>query len=139
MAALLAQTGYTANPDAFEHKQGYLALFSEGGKYDVSRVFENWDKTLEIVSPGAGYKLYPCCYATHSAIQGALSLVKEHGVFDPDSIVRVESRTSARGLAHTDRANPRSSLEAKFSVQYCVARALTSGKVVLDHFEGETY
>jgi 2-methylcitrate dehydratase PrpD len=139
MAAMLARKGFTANPDAFEHKQGFLALFSDGGRYDVSRVFENWGEPLQIVSPGAGYKLYPCCYATHSAIQGALSLVKEHGVFDPDKIVRVTSRTSARGLAHTDRANPRSNLEAKFSVQYCVARALTSGKVVLDDFEGESY
>ncbi|HYH42329.1 MAG TPA: hypothetical protein VD867_10120, partial [Burkholderiales bacterium] len=29
--------------------------------------------------------------------------------------------------------------EAKFSVQYCVARALTQGKVILDHFEGESF
>jgi 2-methylcitrate dehydratase PrpD len=40
---------------------------------------------------------------------------------------------------HTDRADPRSELEAKFSVQYCVARALLDGKVVLEHFEGDAY
>jgi len=139
MAALLARKGYTANRDAFEHKQGFLALFSDGGKHDVSRVFETWGETLDIVSPGASYKLYPCCYSTHSAIQGALELVKAHGTFDPDAVERVESRTSTRALAHTDRANPRSALEAKFSVQYCVARALTSGKVLLEHFDGQAY
>jgi len=30
-------------------------------------------------------------------------------------------------------------LEAKFSVQYCVARALMHGKVLLDHFEGDAW
>ena len=45
--------------------------------------------------------------------------------------------TPARGLAHTDRPDPRDALQAKFSVQYCVARALLHGKVVLEHFEGE--
>ena len=34
---------------------------------------------------------------------------------------------------------PRSPLEAKFSVQYCVARALIHGEVVMDHFEGDAY
>ena len=139
MSALLARKGFTANHDAFEHKQGFLHLFSDGGRFDISRIFERWGEPLDIVTPGASYKLYPCCYSTHSAIQGALSLVKDHGVFDPGAIERIESRTSARALAHTDRANPGSALEAKFSVQYCIARALTHGKVVLEHFDGETY
>ena len=30
-------------------------------------------------------------------------------------------------------------LAAKFSVQYCVARALMHGKVVLEHFEGDAW
>jgi 2-methylcitrate dehydratase PrpD len=49
------------------------------------------------------------------------------------------SRTSSRALAHTDRAQPKSALEAKFSVQYCVARALVHGKVALEHFDGEAH
>jgi 2-methylcitrate dehydratase PrpD len=102
-------------------------------------VFEGWGGSLSLVEPGASYKLYPCCYSTHSAIQGALELVKEHGRFDPSTIERIESRTSSRALAHTDRPHPKSSLEAKFSVQYCVARALVHGQVALDHFEGRAH
>ena len=32
-----------------------------------------------------------------------------------------------------------SALEAKFSVQYCVSRALMHGKVMIDHFEGDAW
>ena len=139
MAAMLAKKGFTANPEAFEHKQGFLNLFSTDGKYDVKRMLENWGKPLDSVSPGASYKLYPCCYSTHSAVEAARGLVRRHGIFDPEKIERVESRTSSRALAHTDRAQPRSDLEAKFSVQYCVARALIHGQVVMDYFEGDAF
>jgi 2-methylcitrate dehydratase PrpD len=139
LAASLAKKGFTANPDAFEHKQGFLRLFSADGHYDVERMLENWGKPLDSVSPGASYKLYPCCYSTHSAVEAARNLVRKHGRFDPAQIERVESQTSERALAHTDRAQPRSPLEAKFSVQYCVARALIHGEVVMNHFEGAAY
>ena len=139
MAVLLARKGFTANPAAFEHKQGFFNVFNGPGNYDAARIFEGWGDPLDIVKPGASYKLYPCCYSTHSAIEAALNLVSEHGPFDPGSVVRVDSWTSAQALAHTDRPDPISELDAKFSVQYCVARALLDGKVVLEHFEGDAY
>jgi len=40
---------------------------------------------------------------------------------------------------HTDRPDPNSALDAKFSVQYCVARALLHGRVVLEHFDADAY
>lgn len=137
MAVLLARKGFTANPDAFEHKQGFFNVFNGAGNYDASRILEGWGAPLDIVAPGASYKQYPCCYSTHAAVQAALTLVRQHGTFDALAVARVDSRTPARGLAHTDRPDPRDALEAKFSVQYCVARALLHGKVVLEHFEGD--
>ncbi|HSQ02573.1 MAG TPA: MmgE/PrpD family protein, partial [Burkholderiales bacterium] len=139
LAALLAQKGFTANRDAFEHKQGFFKVFNGPERCDPARILESWGEPLDIVAPGASYKLYPCCYSTHSAVEAALNLVREHGTFDPASIERIDSWTSPRALAHTDRAQPQSALEAKFSVQYCVTRALLHGRVVLEHFEGEAY
>ena len=138
MAALLARKGYTASAEAFEHKQGFFELFG-AGRRDIERVFESWGKPLLIVSPGASYKIYPCCYGTHSPVQAALDLVREYGPFEPDQIERIESRTTERALAHTNRPRPTTGLEAKFSVQYCVARALIDGKVGLDDFEREAW
>ncbi len=138
LAALLARKGFTANPGAFEHKQGFLNVFNGAGNFDAARALEDRDE-WEIVTPGASYKLYPCCYSTHTAVEAALNLVRRHGPFDASAVERVDSWTSARGLAHTDRRDPDSDLAAKFSVQYCVARALLHGRVVLEHFEGDAW
>ncbi len=139
MAALLARKGFTANADAFTHKQGYFNLFSGAGNFHVERVLESWGAPWDILEPGASYKLYPCCYSTHAAIEAALNLVREHGPFLADTIERVDSWTAAPRLAHTDRGQPQSGLEAKFSVQYCVARAVLSGAVRLQDFEGDAW
>lgn len=139
LAVLLARRGFTANPDAFEHKQGYFNVYNGPGNYDAARILEGWGNPFDIVRPGASYKLYPCCYSTHAAVEAALNLVREHGPFDADAVARVDSWTPERGLMHTDRPEPNSTLDAKFSVQYCVARALLEGKVVLEHFEGDAY
>ena len=135
MAVLLARKGFTANADAFAHPQGYFNLFNGAGRFHAERVLETWGAPLDIVEPGASYKLYPCCYSTHSPIEAALNLVREHGVFKVDEIERVDSWAAAPRLAHTDRAQPTTGLEAKFSVQYCVARALLCGRVSLTHFD----
>jgi 2-methylcitrate dehydratase PrpD len=137
MAALLARKGFSANADAFARKQGYFNLFNGPGKFYAERVLETWGAPLDIVEPGASYKLYPCCYSTHSPIEAALNLVREHGPFKAEDIARVDSWTAAPRLAHTDRPQPQSGLEAKFSVQYCVARALLSGRVLLQDFEAD--
>jgi MmgE/PrpD C-terminal domain len=49
----------------------------------------------------------------------------------------VVSWTHPRRLAHTNRPSLRSALDAKFSVQYCLARALVDGQVVLSHFNDD--
>ncbi len=140
LAAMLARKGFTANSDAFEHKQGFFRLFNEGGEpFRASKILDGWAAPFDIIAPGASYKLYPCCYSTHAAVQAALDLVRRHGTIDPSSVERIESFTSPSALAHTDRPQPTSGLEAKFSVQYCVSRALLNGRVVLDDFEAETW
>ncbi len=136
MAALLARKGFTANADAFAHKQGYFNLFNGPGNFHLERVLDTWGAPLDIVEPGASYKLYPCCYSTHSPIEAVLNMVRDHGPFNPDDIARVDTWTALPRLAHTDRAQPQTGLEAKFSVQYCVARALLGGRVLLQDFDG---
>ena len=135
-AALLAKKGFTANPAAFEHKQGFFNLFNGAGNYDAARALEDWAEPLDIVEPGACYKQYPCCASTHAPVDAALALREQHR-FALNDITRIETWTPARRLAHTNRPNPLTPLDAKFSVQYCVARALVSGSVVFEHFEGD--
>lgn len=138
-SALLSRKGFTANPNAFEHKQGFFNVFNGPGNFDVERILESWGEPFDVTRPGAAYKQYPCCAGAHAAIDAALMLVAQHGLFDSASIERVDAWTPARRLAHTDRPQPASGLDAKFSVQYCVARALMDGKIVFEHFEGVAF
>ena len=137
-AALLARDQFTASPVAFEHKQGYFEVFNGAGNYDAAKIIPAWGSPWDIAEPGIAIKQYPCCGSTHPAVDAMLLLVREHDV-KPDDVERIDSWTHSRRLEHTNRADPQSTVDAKFSVQYCLARALTSRKVAIEHFEGDEY
>ena len=137
-AALIARDDYTASPVAFEHKQGYFEVFNGAGNYDAEKILPAWGSPFDIVKPGIGIKQYPCCASTHPAIDAMLKLVRMHDV-TPDAVERIQSWTHKRRLEHTNRPDPQSTKDAKFSVQYCLARALLDRKVVIEHFEGDAY
>ncbi len=138
LAAQLARGGFTANPNAFEEKQGYLDVFNGKGNYDIEKILPSWGQPWDIVQPGIAIKSYPCCGSTHPAIDVMLTLAQQHDL-KPDQVERIDSWTHTRRLEHTNRPDPRTETDAKFSVQYCLARALADRKVVIDHFEGDAY
>ncbi len=138
MAALLARDGFTANPQAFEHEHGFFNVFNGPGTFDAGRIFEGWADPLDLVETGVELKQFPCCGSTHSAIYCMFDLARAHGLTAGD-VAGIEIRTNPRRLPHTDNPEPRTGLEAKFSLQYVVARALTDGRVAFEHFEGEAW
>lgn len=133
-AAMLAEGGFTANPAAFEAPQGFLNVFNGPGRYDVDRMQGKWFDPPAVLVPGISIKQFPCCGSTHPAIYVALDLARDHA-FDTGDISGIEIRTHPLRLPHTDNPTPASPLEAKFSIQYCVARALASGNVSLSDFD----
>jgi 2-methylcitrate dehydratase PrpD len=137
-AALLARDGFTAGAQAFEHKQGYFEVFNGAGNYDASRALPAWADPLDITRPGIAIKSYPCCGSTHPAIDCMLELVNRHNL-KPEQVARIDSWTHTRRLEHTNRPDPQSYLDAKFSVQYTLARALKDRTVKLEHFEGDNW
>jgi 2-methylcitrate dehydratase PrpD len=138
LAALLARDGFTANGGAFEHPQGFFEVFNGGETFDADRIFDNWADPLEVVDPGPGLKQFPCCGSTHPAINCMLRLVRDEGL-KPEDAAKIEILTNPRRLPHTDNPDPKTGLEAKFSMQYVVARALTDGGVGFEHFEGDSF
>ena len=135
LATLLVQQGFTANPGALEHKQGFLRVFNGEGTYDAARMLGEWGAPFMIEMGEPGLKPYPCCGSTHGAIDRALDLVRRYHPA-PEAIAGVEVLAHARRLPHTDNPDPHTPLGAKFSMQYAVARALVDGEVRLEHFEG---
>ena len=139
LAARLAQQGYTANAaGAFEDKHGFFKVFNGEGNYAAEKILPAWGNPYDIVEPGIAIKQYPCCGSTHSAVDAMLILVSKHDIH-PEQVESIESWTHARRLEHTNRPDPQSSLDAKFSVQYCLARALADRKVTMEQFEGDEY
>src|ERR1700733_5081090 len=138
LAAVLAADGFTANAGALEHRQGFLHVFNGEGNFDAAPILGEWGRRGDIVRPGGVIKQYPCCGSTHPAVDAMLSLVREHGL-TPGMVERVDSWTHPRRLAHTNRSDPQSELDAKFSVQCCLARARLDRRVSLEHFEGDSF
>jgi 2-methylcitrate dehydratase PrpD len=136
-AALMAQQGFTANPAALEHKQGFLDVFNGPGTYDTARMLDSWYDPIECGGAGdPGLKPYPCCGSTHPSVGRMIDPAHRHDL-KPDRVAHITVMPHARRLPHTNNPDPRTSLAAKFSMQYCVARALTDRAVRLAHFEGD--
>jgi 2-methylcitrate dehydratase PrpD len=57
----------------------------------------------------------------------------------PDDVARVDAWIHARRLKHTNRPWPDSPLDAKFSLQYVMARALIDGSIGVADFEPASY
>ena len=71
LAALMAERGFEARHDVFEHDQGFLDVFNGPGGHDAARIFASWAEPLEVEAPGIALKQFPCCGSTHPAIAGS--------------------------------------------------------------------
>jgi 2-methylcitrate dehydratase PrpD len=138
LAAKLAAKGFTANPHALEAPQGFLDVYNGPGNYSIERILDKWFDPPLVLSPGISLKQFPCCGSTHPAIFAAIRL-RERQQLDHGRIRSIEILTHPRRLPHTNQPCPHTSLESKFSIQYCVARALVDGQVTLADFENAAW
>jgi 2-methylcitrate dehydratase PrpD len=132
VAAMLASRGFTADDEALEAPDGWLNAASGGTPVDsspIARLGSPW----EIISPGIGVKLYPCCYFTHLSIDAALQ-VRPQIVEHIHRIDGVHVSVSPGTMMVLRKVPPESGLEGKFSLEYVVAAALVDGDVTLNSF-----
>jgi 2-methylcitrate dehydratase PrpD len=138
-AALLAHAGLTADENIIEAQFGFAKVFGHDSEVDWEQVSRNLGKIFSITASdfkGIVFKPYPSCGCTHGGIDAALYLRENYGV-RPEDITEVELGSNPfvdRVLIHH---RPKTGLEAKFSLEYTVARALHSGEVKLVHFSEE--
>ncbi len=128
-AVRMAEAGIEAAPD----------IFCENGFTDTYGIGDGDP------SPDAGFfvprpdliivKLYPCCYASHRLIRGAIELHQKLGkecFLDPSVEIEVTVPPNMMRALIYDR--PRSGLEAKFSARQPIAIGLIEGALGIDHF-----
>src|SRR5580704_5932199 len=106
-AAMLAKNGFTANNAALEHRQGFLMVYNGEGNFDADAILKDWGNPYDVTRPGPAFKQYPCCGSTHPALDALLALRGEHAM-PADTVVRIDSWTHPRRLAHTNRPDPKS-------------------------------
>ncbi|MBB3966086.1 MmgE/PrpD family protein [Rhizobium metallidurans] len=136
-AVSLARAGLTASASAVEGVDGFLDCFAG----DRSAYFERMDqmifgKPFDLVSRGLAYKKYPCCSGSHPACDVMIELVNEHSL-KPEDIVSI--RVGASLLAERELVchNPATPQQARFSMEFALAVAVSKGSLGLDSFRTE--
>ena len=131
-AALLTRRGFTGCSSLFDPApQSYENAFFPRGL--DAEVLLGFGEPFRAVDPGYALKVFPAKFSTHYAITAALE-ARLH-VPSPDTIRAV--RMLAADVPSSDRPQPRSGLDGKFSLQYTAAAALLDGQVGLRSFTDE--
>lgn len=136
VATVLANSGFTADGSILDAPLGFCEVLSSGAGHEVAQMNQRIGTEFYIVSPGIAFKPYPSCAYSHWAIGAALDLKREAGI-ESNDIIQVECRTSSglpRLLIHS---HPKTGLEGKFSLEFCVAIALIDGEVSIKQFTDE--
>jgi 2-methylcitrate dehydratase PrpD len=129
LAGELGALGFTGARQILEGRQGFFAATAPDGTPSTVTVGlgEGWKL------PGSSIKPYPSCRHTHAAVDAALELRGEFGLSAGD-VDRIEIDAYQSTLDLCDNQTPAHPYAAKFSVQYCVARALTDGALGISDF-----
>jgi 2-methylcitrate dehydratase PrpD len=130
-AALLAKEGFTASESILEGPDGFFQV-AKGkiNKEAVASFGRTWD--IEKIAQ----KYHASCHATHSPIEGALAIVEKEGL-STDEIKSMKIYISPLAIGAAGKTEPKTALEGKFSIPYCVANALIRGNTGMQAFTDE--
>jgi 2-methylcitrate dehydratase PrpD len=133
-AALLAREGFTANENIFESNLGYGDVFIGRGKLNAEKITYGWGNPFLIVSPGLAIKKYPTCYRNHKALDAILGLIEQNNI-DYQNVAEVLLETPLKSPMFFHE--PKTALQAKFSMEYNMAVAMLDKKVTITSFSDE--
>lgn len=132
LAALLAREEFSASPRALDAPDGFLPLFAGEGGHRIEAL-QRPGAPLEITTDhGLALKPYPSCGATHTGIEAALVLREK---LNGHAITSIRAGITELGFKPLIHHAPTTPLEAKFSLPFCLAAALTDGRVDLRTFD----
>jgi 2-methylcitrate dehydratase PrpD len=119
LAAALAGRGFESRSDILENAQGFMATQADSASE------ERFGNALEqaAYSQDICFKYHAACYLTHSSIEATNNLCASNA-FDPHDIDSIEIRVNPGHFDVCNIAEPRTGLEAKFSLRFTAAMAL---------------
>ena len=138
-AVTLALKGYdSTGTDPIEGRGGYYNAFSgklEPLSEEVQRLrLGQLGNPWNLISPGLMFKYYPCAHIAHFGVYAAQQLRKQYP-FDWREITGVEFRTPF--VRQSVPPLPESGVQGRFSLGYCLCRALIHGGIEFEFFTDE--
>ncbi|NGM22186.1 MmgE/PrpD family protein [Roseomonas stagni] len=136
LAATLAEAGAGGAVEALDGRWRFAELYAGRPAPEGAMLPPSENEALAIESIGISYKAYPTCAATHLSLDALLALRDREGI-DPSRITAIETDLPlvlSRNLMHP---RPTTGMEARFSMEYCLAAAAAQGRLTLADFEGD--
>ena len=133
-AAQFAGYGWTATDAILEAPRGFFS--AAGGGYDPNAIAGRLGEPWTFAEPGVSIKPHPSGSLTHPGMTEMLRLIREHGIQARD-VVRVRVGTNHNMPNALIHHRPRNELQAKFSMEFCMAILLLEGRAGLGEFTDE--
>jgi len=134
-AAQFAAYGWTATDVILEAPRGFFS--AAGGGYDSDAIQGKLGNPWTFDNPGVSIKPHPSGSLTHPGMTEMLGMISEHKIKAADvESVRIGTNSNMpNALIHHQPANE---LQAKFSMEFCMAILLLDGRAGLNEFTDET-
>ncbi len=131
VAADLSQLGWSAAEDILEALRGFFHAY--GGGYNPEIYMNELGKPWTMANPGVSIKPFPSGSLTHPGMTELQALIRKNKI-RADDVEKVTVGTNHNNLNALYRHHPTTGLEAKFSMEYCMAVLLVHGKAGLGEF-----
>jgi len=131
-AALMAERGFTSNPEALETAQGFAA--TQTTTPNAERALSGLGERFAVRD--TLFKYYAACYGTHETIEG-VKRIAEANALAPANVEAIELIVPQGHLAMCNIERPGTALEGKFSLRFTAALALARGAAGEDQFTDE--
>lgn len=132
LAADLAAEGFLGAAHLFEIEKGWLDAFIQDRNVEVPPL--DFDVRWELLRNG--YKLFASCRATHASSQAAIGL---HMKIAGRKIDRVVAKVHPGAFVTAGKLAPKTPLEAKFSVPFCISMGLNGYKLAAGDFKDQIF
>jgi 2-methylcitrate dehydratase PrpD len=133
-AGEMAALGFTASPNGLEADRGFFR--AAGGGFDASAIDGKLGKPWTFQSPGVSIKPHPSGSLTHPGMAVMIELIRKHDI-QPARVKRVDVGTNHNMPNALIHHRPRNELQAKFSMEFCMAILLLERKAGLEQFTDE--
>jgi 2-methylcitrate dehydratase PrpD len=134
IAAEFTALGFTATPHILEAPRGFFR--AAGGGYDEGAIRGKLGNPWTFANPGVSIKPHPSGSLTHPGMTLMLSLIKQHDI-RPDQVEHVKVGTSQNMPNALIHHRPKTELQAKFSMEFCMAILLLERRGGLNEFTDE--